>query len=253
MNRTTRILTAATIAMCLNIGSSSSQTIYAVVWGHPQFVVGSSTLLSGLYRSSDMGRSWNHLGPQNLKSFSVDAVDSTRGRVLYIAAGNGIHRSIDSGVTWKIVTDWRMTEVLDVSVDQRDPRRVYAATAYGFWRSLDGGDTWQNPEGVLKNVFVRSLSDSFALRALTETEWSASRSFHAWLSLDGGNTWTSDGDSSKPPTDTIDAFAVYDQISVLAHNVAATWGNGIYRREAERWVQSGLEGSQVWRLKVTGY
>src|SRR5438093_1498144 len=59
-----------------------SQTIYAVVWGNPKYVVGSSTLHSGLFRSSDLGKTWQHLGPENLKAFSMDAVDSSRGRIL---------------------------------------------------------------------------------------------------------------------------------------------------------------------------
>jgi photosystem II stability/assembly factor-like uncharacterized protein len=115
------ILWVHTALLGLSLAAPAARTFYAVVWGHPDFVVGSSTLHSGLYRSTDEGRSWAHLGPQNLKAFSMDAVDSLHGRVLYIAAGNGVHRSIDSGRTWKILTDWRITEVLSISVNQKDP------------------------------------------------------------------------------------------------------------------------------------
>ncbi len=124
----------------------AAQTIYALVLGNQKYVVGSSTLRSGLFASRDLGRSWTHLGPENLKAYSMDAVDSARGRILFIAAGNGVHRSTDGGATWKIVTDWRMTEVLDVMVDQRHPATVLAATAFGLWRSTDGGDSW-SPAG----------------------------------------------------------------------------------------------------------
>jgi hypothetical protein len=126
-------------------GRCGAETLYATVLGNPKYVVGSSTLHSGLFASRDGGRSWEHLGPENLKAYSMDGVDASGGKILYIAAGNGVHRSTDAGTTWRIVTDWRMTEVLDVKVDQRHPQRVFAATAYGFWRSSDGGDTWEHP------------------------------------------------------------------------------------------------------------
>jgi hypothetical protein len=139
------------------IGHLRSQTVYAVVLGNQKYVVGSSTLHSGLFRSTDAGASWTHLGPENLKAYSMDAVDGSRGQVLYIAAGNGVHRSTDGGASWKILTDWRMTEVLDVMVDQSDPHWIYAATATGFWRSSDGGDHWESPPGILHDSYCYRL------------------------------------------------------------------------------------------------
>ncbi len=151
---------AATMLMVLSLApaASTAETVYAVVLAHPGFVVGSSTLHSGLYRSEDGARTWEHLGPLNLKAYSMDAVDSSNGRIMYIAAGNGVHRSTDYGRSWRITTDWRMTEVLDVKVDQRNPRWVYAATAWGFWRSSDAGETWESPKGILSNHYVYRLT-----------------------------------------------------------------------------------------------
>lgn len=121
----------------------NGETIYAVVFGNQKLLVGSSTLSSGLFRSSDDGTTWTHLGVPNLKAFSMDADDAEQGELLYVAAGNGIHRSTDAGKTWRIVTDWRLTEVLDVRVDPRDHNTIWAATAWGLWRSSDRGDQWR--------------------------------------------------------------------------------------------------------------
>ena len=136
---------------------TATQTIYTVVLGNQDYVVGSSTLRSGLFVSYDSAKSWKHLGPENLKAYSMDAVDSSNGQILFIAAGNGVHRSTDYGKSWKIVTDWRMTEVMDVKVDQLDPSNVYAGTAFGFWRSTDGGETWENPEGEFHDTYLYRL------------------------------------------------------------------------------------------------
>jgi hypothetical protein len=179
--------------LLLSITHADAQTIYTVVLGNQKFVVGSSTLRSGLFASNDRGVTWRHLGPENLKAFSFDAVDSQQGKTMYIAAGNGVHRSVDSGRTWKIVTDWRMTEVLDVRVDQGDPRWIYAATAFGFWRSSDGGETWSEPEGKLRGEYVYRID---------QLEWPggiyASTDSGVFESIDYGQTWQHAFDLPRP-------------------------------------------------------
>lgn len=165
---------------------SAAQTLYTVVLGNQNYVVGSSTLRSGLFVSYDGAATWKHIGPENLKAYSMDGVDTSNGRILYIAAGNGIHRSTDYGKSWKIVTDWRMTEVMDVKVDQTNPNFVYAATAFGFRRSTDGGETWENPEGELNGRYCYRFLRSFALPDLL-----LATDAGFYLSRDSGLSWTS--------------------------------------------------------------
>jgi hypothetical protein len=235
----------------------AAQTIYAVVLGNQKYVVGSSTLHSGLFRSRDLGRTWEHLGPENLKGFSMDAVDSSRGRILYIAAGNGVHRSTDFGATWKIVTDWRMTEVLDVKVDQGDPRWVYAATAWGFWRSSDAGETWENPEGLLQRQYLFELSlrdnpiEAWDKINCDTTTWQTTY----FLSYDHGKTWTMEHSACDITTGSGPSLdhRIFTTAFAKGTELAGTWGAGIFRREGDRWIPSGLEGSQVWRLVVKEY
>ena len=92
-----KLLSLFYLLLALSATEAGAQTIYAVVLGNQKFVVGSSTLRSGLFASNDLGLTWRHLGPENLKAFSFDAVDNQQGRTMYIAAGNGVHRSVDSG------------------------------------------------------------------------------------------------------------------------------------------------------------
>lgn len=157
-----RITTIFLALLLLLLGSATPpllcETIYAVVLGNQAHVVGSSTLESGLFVSTDRGDTWRQLGPRNLKAYRMDAVDSSEGEILYIAAGNGVHKSTDAGETWKIMTDWRITEVLDVAVDQRDPNYVYAGTAFGLWYSDDAGESWQKSVGELENTYIYQLS-----------------------------------------------------------------------------------------------
>ena len=254
MNRPLRRAHAIAGLLLLLSPPASAQTVYAVVWGNPSFVVGSSTLHSGLFRSTDRGASWEHLGPRNLKAFGMDAVDSTRGRVLYIAAGNGVHRSLDSGRSWRIVTDWRVTEVLDVAVNQHNPREVYAATAYGFIRSTDGGDSWANPAGSLQSSFVSELSFDGELEALTDDAPFSAGILYRWRSTDGGRSWSAHGSVRRGGPPVADSVAAHSfRPEIAGTTLAATWGSGVYRRDDGRWQPSGLAGSQVWRLVVTEY
>ena len=171
---------------------TTAQTIYTVVLGNQIYVVGSSTLRSGLFVSYDSAKSWKHIGPENLKAYSMDAVDSSEGRILYIAAGNGVHRSTDYGKSWEVVTDWRMTEVMDVLVDQRSPNYIYTATAFGFWMSRDGGDTWENPEGPLKERYCYEISNGSSSN-LISVLCSSSTDSLMYYSTDTAKTWKSTG------------------------------------------------------------
>lgn len=166
-----------------------AQTVYAAVLGNQGYVVGSSTLRSGLFVSRDGATTWRHVGPENLKAYSMDAVDTSGGRILYIAAGNGVHRSTDYGQSWKIVTDWQVTEVLDVKVDQQHPNYVYAATAWGFWRSTDGGETWENPGGPVKERYCYQIMLDSA-SAMVAVVGDGPRQQARYFSFNNGASWT---------------------------------------------------------------
>lgn len=192
--RNQRSLTQILFLFFFIITAANSQqrsTLYAVVLGNQDSIVGSSTLGSGLFRSVDSARTWQHLGPRNLKAYSMDAVDRSNGQILFIAAGNGVHKSTDYGKTWRITTDWRMTEVMEVKVNQKNPRWVFAATAWGLWRSSDGGEHWENPEGELQHCYVRSVVPP----AGASNRWGAvallgdSREFSHFSSTNQGKSW----------------------------------------------------------------
>ena len=86
--------------------------------------MGASSNGSGLYQSDDTGKTWKHLGWSNIKCYSMDIVQSSNGRILYLATGLGVLQSTDFGETWKHLTDWRVSEVMDVAVNQKSPKSV---------------------------------------------------------------------------------------------------------------------------------
>ena len=105
--------------------------------------MGGSSNGSGLYQSDDTGKTWKHLGWDNIKCYSMDMVQSSNGRILYEATGLGILHSTDYGEHWKQITDWRISEAMDVAINQKSPNEIYIATAHGPWRTRDGGKKWE--------------------------------------------------------------------------------------------------------------
>jgi photosystem II stability/assembly factor-like uncharacterized protein len=121
----------------------------------------------GIYRTTDGGQSWTHLGLANTERFARIVIHPTNPDIVYAAAmgrafgGNeqrGLYRSTDGGETWeRVLYVNETTGASDVAIDPADPRIVYAGMydylrkpwhfrsggpGSGLYRSADGGTTW---------------------------------------------------------------------------------------------------------------
>ncbi|MBZ5664849.1 MAG: glycoside hydrolase [Acidobacteriia bacterium] len=124
----------------------------------------------GIYKSTDAGRTWQHLGlrdAQQIASIIVDPKDPNR---LFVAAQGhpygpnperGVFRSLDGGETFQkvlykdenvgamdLVFDPRNSQVIFVSMwaSRRPPWTIgggYNGTGSGLYKSTDGGNTWR--------------------------------------------------------------------------------------------------------------
>ncbi len=122
----------------------------------------------GVYRSTDAGRTWTHLGLDATRSISRIVVHPTDPDRVWVAAqgspyaptqDRGVYRSGDGGTTWsKVLFVSEDAGASDLSMDPTNPRILYAAfwdytrlpwqmrsggPGSGIWKSLDGGDTWK--------------------------------------------------------------------------------------------------------------
>jgi photosystem II stability/assembly factor-like uncharacterized protein len=155
-----------------------------VIWvgtGEPQNRQ-SSPWGNGVYRSTDAGRTWQHVGLENTHHIGRIVVHHTNPQVAYAAAvghlwgpnpERGVYRTRDGGVTWELVlfVD-EHTGAIDLAMDPSDPNTLFAAmyqrqrTGWGFngggpgsgiYRTTDGGRTWQEltkglPEGDMGRI-----------------------------------------------------------------------------------------------------
>jgi photosystem II stability/assembly factor-like uncharacterized protein len=132
----------------------------------------------GMWKSTDGGAHWVHLGLRDAQQIATIAVAPTNPDVVFAAvlghpygpnATRGLYRSTDGGLHWEKVLGPNddQTGVVDVAIDPRDPKIVYAAlwasrngpwhfldiyqlwNRDGLYRSADGGTTWQRLSGGL--------------------------------------------------------------------------------------------------------
>jgi photosystem II stability/assembly factor-like uncharacterized protein len=150
----------------------------AVAESHPDTIyVGSGEGLrrpdlstgDGIYKSTDAGHTWQHLGLRDAQQISAIIVDSHDANRLFVAAlghpygpneERGVFRSTDGGASWqKVLYKDSDTGAVDLAFDPSNMRTVYAvmwasrrppwttggaynAPGGGLYKSTDGGDTW---------------------------------------------------------------------------------------------------------------
>jgi photosystem II stability/assembly factor-like uncharacterized protein len=133
----------------------------------------------GMYKSTDAGKTWTHIGLESTRQIGRVAVDPTNPNRVYVAAlghvydanpDRGVYRSTDGGATWKKVLvsakDPNNVGAIDLTIDPKNPRVLYASlwatrrppwSVYapsnlvggGLYKSTDGGDTWKQLSGGL--------------------------------------------------------------------------------------------------------
>jgi photosystem II stability/assembly factor-like uncharacterized protein len=188
----------------------------------------SSSWGDGVYRSTDGGTSWQHVGLEDSKDIPRLAVDPRNPDVCYAAAlghlwgpnkERGIYKTTDGGKTWKpsLQIDDK-TGAIDVLLDPSHPDTVFAAmyarrrTAYSFesggekggiFKSTDGGGHWKQLTKGLPSQTGRigldiSRSNPKVVMAVVESDLGGANSlFEArsryggvFRSEDSGESWT---------------------------------------------------------------
>ncbi len=174
---------------------------------------------NGLYRSSDAGKTWTHLGlaaGQQMGGLSIDPHDPDRVFVAVLGhpygpnPERGVYRTTDGGKTWeKVLYKDENTGAVQVTIDPVNPQIVYAdlwAGRQGPWengqwngpnsglfKSTDGGTTWHQltqglpttAQGLSRIGFCIAPSDPSRLYATVE----AGAYGGIYRSDDGGESW----------------------------------------------------------------
>ena len=147
------------------VGTGEPQNRQSSGWGN------------GVYKSTDGGSTWRHMGLERTKHVGRILIHPRNPDIVYVAAvgdlwaaneERGVYRTLDGGETWeKVLYVDEHTGAIDLAMDPGDPNTVFAAmyqrrrTGWGFngggpgsglYRTFDGGDNWTEltdglPEG----------------------------------------------------------------------------------------------------------
>src|SRR5690242_9231284 len=142
----------------------------------------------GMYKSTDAGRTWTHLGLHDTQMIAMIAVDPKDPNRLFVAAlghpygpneERGVFRSTDGGQTFqKVLYKDEYTSANDVRIDPSNPTIVYATlwqqqqsfieggsfggASGGIFKSTDGGTTWSQLTEGLPTVLQANLGISIS-------------------------------------------------------------------------------------------
>ena len=172
----------------------------------------------GVYKSTDAGKTWTHVGFRDAQNISKIRIHPTNPDIVFVAAfgqhgtpndERGIFKSVDGGRTWKrVLFRDNKTAGIDIWIDRRSPNVVFAALweafrmeytmssggpGSGLFKSTDGGDTWTEitrnpgmPKGMIGRIGVSvSGADSNRVYAIVENDNGG-----LFSSDDAGATWT---------------------------------------------------------------
>ncbi len=193
---------------------------HSIVWvgTGETFIRSNVSIGDGVYKSTDAGRTWKHMGLEKTGRIGRMIIDPSDPNVVYAAAlgtcygpqpERGVYRTRDGGKNWeRVLFVDENTGASDLTMDPTDSRTLFAGTwqidiktwgrksggpGSGVWVTHDGGAKWKRlteddglPESPLGKIAVAvAPSDRDRVYALIETGDKGS----LWRSDNGGKKW----------------------------------------------------------------
>ncbi len=202
------------------VAPSNPDTIY-VGTGDVSMVGSAANIGTGVYKSTDAGHSWTHIGLEETEHIGTMWVDPADANVVVVAAlgkttsknaNRGIFKTTDGGKTWKktlYIDD--VTGAIDVTFANDNTKVGYAAVWHhnttpsnqadlingssggAIYKTTDGGDTWNKivapglpADGMSRIGVATSLKGQRVVAIIA----GARNDSGFYRSDDGGANWT---------------------------------------------------------------
>lgn len=202
------------------------------------------TVLDGVLRTPDRGRSWKRVTGWQMTEAKGIAVDPNAPDHIYVGLPDGVGVSRDHGETWQRMNEGiRRSYTETVAIDRTKAGRVFAGTELGIYLSEDGARTWKLVLPTTKVTYDirQSPHDPKVFLAATSAEG-------IFRSEDGGRTWKP---LSGVPAGYTMHSAIFDESN--AHRIVVCgWGAGVLVSEDDgrTWVDrtAGLPKRELWQV-----
>jgi photosystem II stability/assembly factor-like uncharacterized protein len=202
----------------IDVSDSNPNVVYV---GTGSEAIRSNVILGrGVYKSTDAGKTWQHVGLKDVGQIGQLKIDPKNPDVAYVAAvGNpfawgperGVYRTKDGGKTWqKVLFINEQTGVVSVAINWSNPNEVYAgawraqrrpwtiisggpAAEGGVYKTADGGDHWTRvangfPDDLIGKVWV-DVAQSNPKTVYAQVEAKGAKG-GLYRSTDAGTSWT---------------------------------------------------------------
>ena len=225
----------------------------------------SSSWGNGVYKSTDGGDTWTHVGLEDTLHIGRVVVHPSDPDIVYVAVvghlwgpndERGLYKTTDGGKTWtRVLFIDEDTGIIDVAMDPVSPGTLYAAayqrrrTAFGFngggpgsgiHKTTDGGETWTTltnglPDGITGRIGLDIYrSDPRIVYAIVQNADGG-----VFRSEDRGNSWTRMSDTNPRPM-------YYSQLRIDPSNDQRIWAAGarmVYSQDGGKtfvndWIQT---------------
>jgi photosystem II stability/assembly factor-like uncharacterized protein len=201
----------------LAVAPSDSNVVWAGT-GEAWAIRDSDVMGDGVYKSSDAGKTWTHMGLDHTGRIGRIVVDPQNEDTVFVCAlgrltgpqeERGVYRTVDGGAHWdRVLFVDEKSGCSGLAMDARNPRTLFAGMwqvemhtyaelsggpGSGVYVSHDGGTKWTRIEGhgmpkppVGKIDVAIAPTNSNRVYALIQTANQGS----LWRSEDGGESWS---------------------------------------------------------------
>lgn len=202
---------------------------------------------SGIYRSTDDGKTWKVIGLAEVGAFTCFEVHPLNSNLLFAGGANsnpGFYRSENAGSTWERTFNF---VVSDMTINPNDQNEVFIGSpGNGIYRSRDAGKTWKQltVDGQEYGYVTVQLAPSDPKILYALIEGAADKLGYIYKSTNSGDSWSLLYSSEPTFFNGQGSYDIYISVHSNNPNIVLAGGIDVFRSS---------DGGANWENKTNVY